>query len=77
MAKRNVHVVRRDDGWAVLREGAQRDSSHHDTQGQAIRAGERSARADQVELFIHGRDGKIRDRDSYGPDPCPPKDTKH
>ena len=77
MAKRNVHVVKRDDGWAVRREGAQRDSSHHGTQGKAIHAAERTARADKVELFIHGRDGKIRDRDSYGPDPFPPMDTKH
>jgi hypothetical protein len=35
------------------------------------------AKAEQVELFIHGRDGKIQDRDSFGRDPCPPKDTKH
>ena len=25
------------------------------------------------ELFIHGEDGKIRERNSYGNDPFPPK----
>ena len=27
------------------------------------------------EVVIHGRDGKIRDKDSYGLDSCPPRDT--
>ncbi len=27
--------------------------------------------------FIHRPDGRIRDRDSYGNDPCPPRDKKH
>jgi hypothetical protein len=26
---------------------------------------------------VHGRNGQIRDKDSYGNDPCPPKDTCH
>jgi len=25
----------------------------------------------------HRPNGQIRDKDSYGPDPCPPRDTKH
>ena len=29
------------------------------------------------ELLIHGRNGKIRSKDSYGNDNCPPKDTEH
>jgi len=28
-------------------------------------------------VVIHGRDGKIRDKDSYGNDPVPPKDKKN
>jgi hypothetical protein len=30
-----------------------------------------------VEVVTHGRDGKIRDSDSFGHDPHPPKDRKH
>ncbi len=33
--------------------------------------------AEHAELVIRDRHGKIRDKDSYGPDPCPPKDKRH
>ena len=71
--KPNVHVVPRGDGWAVVREDAERDSSHHDTQADAIDAARQTAQRERVELFIHGRDGRIRERDSYGSDPYPPR----
>lgn len=78
MAKRsNLHVVQRQSGWAVRREAASRDSSHHSTQLAAIDQAREQAIGERGEVFIHGLDGKIRDRDSYGNDPCPPKDTKH
>ena len=74
---RNYHVVPRDDKWAVLREGADKAGSLHDTQGEAIDAGRPRAIRDHGELVIHDRHGRIRDKDSYGNDPCPPRDTKH
>jgi hypothetical protein len=79
MAKRgqNYHVVRHGDGWAARRENASRVSSQHQTQREAIEAGRRLAQQTRGELRIHGRDGKIRDTDSYGNDPNPPKDTKN
>jgi hypothetical protein len=73
MAKKNIHIVPRDGGWAVVREGAQRGSSHHGTQSDAIDVGRQIARRDGVEILIHGRNGQIRERDSYGNDPYPPK----
>lgn len=77
MAKRNnVHIVQRGDQWGTLREGGERVSSLHDTQAEAIEAGRDMAREGNGELLIHGRDGQIRARDSYGNDPCPPKDSK-
>ena len=77
MAKRTVHIVSREEGWAVRRSQADRDSSRHETQQKAIEAGRRTAQRESTELFIHGRDGRIRDRDSYGSDPFPPRDKKH
>jgi len=74
---RNYHVVPRDDGWAVLREGADRAGSVHDTQSEAIDVGRERAIRDRGELIIHDQHGRIRDKDSYGHDPYPPKDTKH
>lgn len=74
---KNQHVVRRDDGWAVRGETNSRDTSHHPTQQDAIAAARAIAQRQQSDVVIHGRDGRIRDRDSYGPDPFPPRDKKH
>ena len=73
MTKRNQHIVPHKDGWAVRGAGSQRASSVHRTQQDAIDAGRDIARNQQSELFIHGRDGRIRERDSHGKDPFPPK----
>ena len=77
MAKKNLHVVPSDDAWQVKREKADRASSVHPTQQDAINQARQIAQRDGVEVVIHRPDGKIRDKDSYGNDPCPPKDRKH
>jgi hypothetical protein len=71
-----VHVVPQGDRWAVKREDSQRASSLHDTQAEAEKAGRPLARADQTEFYLHGRNGQIREKDSYGNDPNPPKDAR-
>ena len=73
MSKRNQHIVRHSDGWAVRGAGSQRATSIHSTQREAIDAGRRIAKTQKTELFVHGRDGRIRERDSFGNDPFPPK----
>jgi len=73
MAKKNQHVVPHPDGWAVKPEGGERASSVHDTQAEAIERARDIARNQGSELLIHGRDGRIRERDSHGNDPFPPK----
>lgn len=74
MAK-NVHVTHRASGkWAVVGEGNTRASSLFNTQSAAIDAGRGLARNNRSELVIHDRENRIRDRDSLGKDPCPPKD---
>lgn len=77
MPKRDIHVVPRADGWAVRREGADRDSSHHDRKSDAMGAARDTARRERVEVVEHGKDGRIQDSDSYGRDPFPPRDRKH
>jgi len=77
MANKKIHIVPRDDQWAVRREGAERPSRVVSTQKEAIEIGRQQAQRAKTELVIHGHDGKIRDSDSYGRDPCPPKDRKH
>jgi len=51
--------------------------STHLTQGAAAQAGRRVAQRNQSELVIHRPNGRIRDKDSFGNDPMPPRDTKH
>lgn len=74
---KNQHVVPRDGKWAVRGEGNSRVSSEHRTQVAAINSAVRVARNEKSEVVIHGKDGKIRDKDSYGNDPCPPRDKKY
>ena len=73
MAGKNQHVVKRDDGWAVRGAGNQRDTSHHRTQSEAGRAGRDLAINQRSEGLTHGENGRIRERNSYGNDPHPPK----
>lgn len=71
------HVVPNDDGgWSVKAPGAQRASSTHDRQSDAI------DRADTIlrnrgggELVTHNREGQIRDKKTvpHGNDPYPPR----
>jgi Uncharacterized protein conserved in bacteria (DUF2188) len=78
MAKRDYHVVPNGgDGWAVRREGSERATSLHRTQQGAIQAGRRHAINQGTELVTHRPNGQIRDSDSYGNDPVPPRDAKH
>jgi uncharacterized protein YdaT len=77
MSKKNVHVVPHAGGWAVKKEGNTRATSVHDTQKDAQKAAIPIAKHERSEVVTHGRDGRIRDSDSYGNDSNPPKDTKH
>lgn len=71
--KKDVHVTPHGGKWAVTREGSERASSLHDTQKEAEQQGRQTARNDKTEFYLHGKDGQIRERDSYGNDPHPPK----
>ena len=71
--KTNQHVVKRTSGWAVLGEGNSRDTSVHTTQREAIERAREIAQNQQSEVVIHGEDGKIREKNSYGSDSFPPK----
>lgn len=73
MSKKGQHVVPNGNKWSVRRGGASRVTGTFDTQSEAIRRARDLARTQGTELYIHGRDGRIRERNSYGHDPYPPK----
>ncbi len=74
---KNQHVVKHQEGWAVKGAGNEKATKVTSTQKEAIEAAREIAINQRSEVVIHGRDGKIRDKDSYGNDPFPPKDKKH
>lgn len=73
---KNQHIVPKNGEWGVRGETNTRLTSIHSTKAEAVAAGREIARNQNSELIIHGRDGKIQGRDSYGNDPCPPKDRR-
>ena len=74
MAKsKNQHVVPHKGGWAIKTPGSQKPGKVTPTQGEAINIARDRAKKQRSELFIHNKQGKIRERDSYGNDPFPPK----
>ena len=73
MLRRNQHVVPHPDGWAVKPAGSRRAASVHPTQREAADAARQRAVNGRSEMIIHGRNGRIRARNSYGNDPHPPK----
>lgn len=70
--KNNVHIVPGNGGWDVRIEGGGK-TSHFSTQREAMEVGRELARGNGSEHIVHGRDGRIRQRDSYGRDPFPPR----
>ena len=76
MTKKDQHVTPHPDGWQVKGAGNSKATKVTDTQKEAIAAAIPIAKAQKSEVVIHGKDGKIRDKDSYGNDPSSSKDTK-
>ena len=73
MKKKNVHVVPKNGEWAVKTEKSNRVYRIVDTQKEAIQIARNVAVNNQSELLIHGRNGQIREKNTYGKDNYPPK----
>lgn len=73
MSARGQHVIPSGGKWRVRKTGATRASGTFETQAEAVARARDLARSQGTELYIHGEDGRIRERRSYGRDPFPPK----
>ncbi|MFA5964644.1 MAG: DUF2188 domain-containing protein [Sphingomonas sp.] len=73
MSGKNQHVVPHDHGWAVKGAGNSRATAVFNTQAEAIAHARQIAQNQESELLIHGKNGQIRERDSFGNDPFPPQ----
>jgi uncharacterized protein YdaT len=76
MAK-SQHVVPYGKDWAVRGEGNSRVTSIRNTQTEAYEIARQIAINNKTEVVIHRPNGQIRDKDSFGRDPFPPKDRRH
>lgn len=78
LARKNQHVTPHPGGgWQVKGAGNKKATARTPTQAEAIDIARNIAQGQKSEVVIHNQQGQIRDKDSYGNDPCPPKDTKH
>lgn len=69
----NQHVVSLDEGWAVKAEGMAEPLAIFKTQSEAWERAKSIARKERSEALLHGRNGLIRARNTYGYDPRRPK----
>ena len=71
---KQIHIVHQDDQWKIKQDGAKHSSGNFPTQKEAIERGRDLAIKQGKELTIHRKDnGRIREKNSYGNDPYPPK----
>lgn len=72
---KNQHITHNSNGgWNVIGEGNSRPTKILSTKKDAIEYGRIIAINQGSELVIHGLNGRIQDKDSYGNDPLPPRD---
>lgn len=66
---KNQHVFSHGEGWAVKAEGASEPLAVFKTQSEAWEKAKSIARKERSEALLHGRNGLIRTRNTYGYDP--------
>ncbi len=70
----SYHVVPGKEGrWLVKRSGTTRPSGVFESQSEAISRARDLAKSKNSELVVYGKDGRIRDRITYGSDPVASK----
>ena len=78
MAKKSYHVIAKSDGqWSVKRTGAERASGNFPTKKAAVSTARKLVTKDGGgELIVHGKDGTVSRRDSYGNAPKSPRESE-
>lgn len=71
---KNQHVTKHPaGGWQVKGAGNSRATKRTATQAEAIAVARSIAINQKSEILIHGQNGRIRAKDSYGIDSFPPR----
>ena len=66
---KNQHVVSQGERWAVKAEDASEPVAVFKTQSEAWEKAKAIARKERSEALLHGKNGAIRARNTYGYDP--------
>ena len=72
-ARSAQHVVPSNGEWAVKKENSDRITKIFDSQREAITHAIKIATNQKSEVVIHGKNGRIREKNSYGKDDFPPR----
>lgn len=70
---KNQHVIPHNGQWGVRGAGNRKVTKVTSTQTEAIKIAKNIATNSKSEVVIHRPNGRIRDSNSYGHDPHPPK----
>lgn len=70
---KNQHVTPHKNGWQVKSAGSSRATKVTTTQNEAISVARNIATNQKSEVVVHGTNGRIRQKNSYGNDPFPPR----
>jgi hypothetical protein len=70
---KNQHVVPHNGDWAIKGAGNGKATKVVETQKEAIKIAREISINQESELFVHGKNGQIRERNTYGQDNYPPK----
>lgn len=73
MTKKNQHVVPKGHNWAIRGAGNSKVTKVVSTQKEAVQIARKIAINQGSEMLVHGRNGQIRERNTYGKDTFPPK----
>ena len=69
----SIHITPHKDGWQSKTAGNSRATKVCTTQQECIDFGTAQAKRNGSELYIHNKQGRIREKNSFGNDPYPPK----
>ena len=74
MKSKTHHVIPNSNGgWDAKKGGGERASNHFDTKKPAVDKARDISQNQGSELYIHGKNGQIQQKDSHGKDKYPPK----
>lgn len=77
MSRDEYHVTPKDGEWQVKKAGASRASSKASTQQETKQQAKKFAKGQgKSQVYIHGRNGQVREESSYGSDPHPHRRVK-